>query len=381
MNGYETGLWHSFQARFGNARIVAADTVGAEYHVSLSQPAYRLVFETSDDSICFVYRSFDHSGPAQTLAWRWLGRLFYCLDAGDSAAAADWLFDSRIRVRQGQVHDKQTLLNAFLQQTAPLTLYSLDIQPSDDHVALDVSLSPLQSFTVLVPVDRLDPVPVYIHQQRFADRLRLALQRAMPDSVRLPVDLPAPRSLSDTLCIAYHSHRYPGFEQLCFRATRRSDSLLIWQPVLQVKAEPINNRVLIDDRYSVPVLGKMNRSVQCRIKTLLETLYSQWLLKTNKSPVRVCLRVRAYDVHEFTWQTPAHWEAAIQQFNRLGRSIFIPGEIDVRQGTRISGVLTLEPEVSAYHHMGDWSLISRQGQADSLHLEFYPYIKSNSDYR
>ena len=378
------GLWHRLQSRYDRTCIDSVFKQASALSLWLRDPQYGLVLETNDsDTVTFVYRRFgrDRADSTELAVRRWLGRFFYCIDSGDSAA--DELFDSRILLRQADRKDKTRVLASLMRLPVPLQVRALNIHRHGDYYALDVQCSPFEQISFIIPHDRLDPLPVYLHQQRFAEKVNNALfdpHDADFFMVKTRLDsLPRPHTESDSLVLDYSNHRRAGLEYLKATAQRKIDGTLCWRPLIQVRADSKRKRLLINKNLSLPLEGELIPGLIQSVSKLLNDFYLRWVFDPCPDSLSAGLQVRGYRSYDFSWSSSTDWRMIRHLIYQLGRPLFLPARVTADKGVLIlDGIFMIDSSISSYHHFGEWTLYGSMNRSDSIQVVFYPYIRNQS---
>lgn len=414
VSSYEKAIFQRFKNRFPNINLKDVIAIQNNYLLEIfivkEKKPYKLMLEMdTQERITSVYRYLSKDiiksrKKSDAIILKWLGKFFYRLDAGDSAALHDMIFHEKNRIRYNNLSNKSEIVAQLFrkfQSIVPLSEINYQEQTSFYSIIASIPFSSDIFFQIAhewVEVKDSDLLQRNLYQRiisalnkneslessmRFKSKLELLkyLKEYYPETIEqgdifvVPYPQTLKQEIKEIRFKIKENTKQPGYNSI------NIDPILNFE-FKQDKSILIFNKSCNISYYSPPY--KKIRNLE-RTEQLLKKIFNMFLLfpfTTHLESYKDLtgeVYFRGYDVYKIELTINQQWSNFWQVLRNEGSIYFYPTKIDDFENEIVIGgfIYIIKDKRMDSYHFGELTIHVSDNMNDIslvMKLNFYPFI-------
>jgi hypothetical protein len=417
-SSYEKAVFQKFKAKFSILRPKNAGQYNGTYNLEIQIPqlkdSYHLVLEFDDEKrVSSVYRNLSlanirYTGETDRVILKWLGKLFYRLDAGDSAALYDLIFYGDIKIRYKNIASKREIISSIINQyPAIIQPNEISIQKSSNIYSILISIQFSDDILLQIPYDwantaDTDKMQDYLYQ-KIVSHLKKSEQVQSSKNIHnksqlidyLRQNYPQGTIQKDIIHIPYPKLSTKVLNEMRYKIARHIFDLGFdptqINSIINLNYNKEDGTVILNNacRFSFYNSPKRDDGITDRSESALQQLYNMLLLfphvngEDSYSDLKGDIQYRGYKNYRLALSTSKKWAKFWQIVRQEGSVYFYPSHIAfLTDELVIEGLIYVirDNNLNLYHfaelkaHFFEY----KETTSMELDLNFYPYVNRMS---
>ncbi len=414
-SSYELGIFKNFKSKFSNLKLNKIAENGSQRILDLQidnkVTQYQLVLEIDEEEmIRYAYRyhenlNLNKNNFSNENILKWIGKFFYYIDSGDTAAIHDMIFQKEVEIIYNKQKKKSIIISNFLKDfPAIVQPTKTDIIEETSSLAISMVINLYADLYIKIPDKLIYPLDTDYLQETFFNRIINNLR----NSIELPGDetsltkdeligifkrkYKGSNLKNNTIIIPYKTKRFQKLEsvQYFFSGSFFKSEVDISKivPQIDLTHNETDGTLELNNSYSMSCSGlsQINQKSTEEIKRAIQYIYRMILAisPSNKETlIKGWTRFRGLLVNEVELTNARHWNSFWSSLWDEGEIFYYPSIIDYsKEDITIKGVVYVFPESeSFFYHFGELTAVYRKNETNqpyALRLVFYPFIRDEA---
>jgi len=413
ISSYEKDIFQKFQKKFSHIQFKKIEQYDTscliELYLSQGNAFYSLILELDKDKkIASVYRNLlktdiKQGREADEIILKWLGKFFYRIDAGDSAAMYDMVFNKNIDMRYNGLSDKSKIIIKLLEKfTGIVKPLEINLQKKSSLYSVRVSFQFSADLFFQIPAELASASDTDVLQENLLNMIMIHMNNNYNtgNAYSIPKDRSKlleqvnryyPESIiqDDEILIPYPQRITKVLKEIRYEILgEKFDSGFSFSEInAQVNLEYKKDRGLITmnntckiSLYQTPgiqhyTIEQSEKALQDIFKMIL--LFPFINAKDVYTNLKGFVQYRGYNVHKIILATRHEWAIFWEVLRKEGSVYFYPSRIDDLENVLLIHGLVYVIKDNKYdlYHFGELTIRFPKGNTDmEINLIFYPFV-------
>ena len=409
-SNYEKEIFNKFHLKFPSIQFKKEQQVQnyivLDFNILPLNIPYSFILEL--DSLNRIQQIFKNYLSLDTIIHKsnesnikqWMGKFFYYLDAGDSAAIVDLVFYQNVKLIYKNLKDKSRVISQLLADfSSTINPLEISFQEKSSTIMVLLTLQNLNSLMLEIPARLVNTTEIY----QLQDQLFKHIQESMSadelnknDEIQLDGFFRKRYSKvewqNESITISYNTPKIKLLPEIRFSHSSKSgkdqdQERIQVNPILKISKGEELNTIFINDSFALQYFPISNHdsSILQNIAQLINRLFIINILPANSlknifpDSFNSNIQYRGYDVHEFNSANSLGWIKFWAAIQNEGGIYYYPIRIIERENQIwIEGIIyVIDPEEKSYYHFAEMKttfLKTDNFPISEIKLIFYPFL-------